>query len=275
MAWAYNAVVSFDLFLQIYLAIFGLLIGSYLNVVIYRLPRRISTVLPSSRCPRCLQTLRPWENVPVLSYLLLRGRCGRCGVTISWRYPFVEALTAFFFVASYRTFRDSYTAVAVACVFCAVMVVLAMIDFEHFLLPDVITYPTLVLALVVLPAIDWAPAKDLWLGAVAGAGVLAAVAWGWYAVKGVHGMGMGDVKMLAMIGAVLGWQGMGLTLLLASLAGSVVGVLLMVTGQLRLGSKLPFGVFLALGALVTLFFHQHLVEVYRLFAIELHTWVLS
>jgi len=255
--------VTVEIVPQIYLALLGLVVGSYLNVVAYRLPRRMSTVLPRSRCTRCRSPIRPWDNVPVVSYLLLRGRCRHCGASISWRYPLVEALTSLSFVASFHAFRTSATGILIACVFSAAMIVLAMIDLEHYLLPDAITIPGIVLGLAVLPWLNWVERpRDLFVGAAVGAGLLYVVSLVWYLWKKVHGMGMGDVKMLAMIGAVLGWQGVVFTLFLASLMGSLVGGGLILAGRLGWKSRLPFGVFLALGALVTLFFRLELTRFY-------------
>ena len=248
-----HAVVSIHWILIAYVAAFGLIVGSYLNVVIYRLPRRLSTVMPRSRCPRCRAPIRAIDNIPVFSYLVLGGRCRRCGVEISWRYPAIEALTAICFVASLEWFGPNLEAV-VAAGFCFVMIVLAMIDLEHFILPDVITLPGIVLGLALQFWIPWATWQEALVGAAIGAGVLLAVAWGWYWWKGIWGMGLGDVKMLAMIGAFLGWRGVVVTLFLSSLGGSLVGALLIVLGRMQLQSKLPFGVFLALAAILALFF---------------------
>ena len=247
--------------IDVYVVLFGLVVGSYLNVVVFRLPRGISTVLPRSRCPRCRSAIRPWDNVPVLSYLWLRGRCRVCGVSIHWRYPLVEAVTAGCFFLSVRrfgTWPDILTAIA----FSAVMIVLAMIDLEHYLLPDILTKPGIVIGLALSPWLSWTTLPDSLIGALGGGGILAAVSWGWYWWKGIHGMGFGDVKMLAMIGAFLGWQGAIVTLLLGSLAGSLVGGGLMLLGKMGAKSKLPFGVFLALGAVVTLFYGYQIIGAY-------------
>lgn len=259
-----------DVLLKLYIALFGLVIGSYLNVLIYRLPQRISTVLPRSRCPRCQAPIRAWDNLPVISFLFLRGRCRHCGLPISWRYPFVEATTAVCFVSCFERFA-SWQDLLVGAVFCAAMIVLAMIDLEHYLLPDVITKTGLVAALVLQTALlrapvrhqlSWTTPTDAWIGAVLGGVVLYALAWAWYRFKGVHGMGLGDVKMLAMIGAFLGWQGTLVTLFLASLSGSLVGAGLMLSGRLNLQSRLPFGVFLAGAAVISLFFGNDLLATY-------------
>ena len=247
--------------LDVYVILFGLVVGSYLNVVIFRLPRHISTVLPRSRCPRCRVAISPWDNIPVLSYLLLRGRCRNCAVRISWRYPLVEAFTALCFYLSYHRF-DSPAENLVAGLFNAAMIVLAMIDLEHYILPDVITKPGIVVGLALQLWISWRTPVDALLGILLGAGILSALSWGWYWWKGIHGMGFGDVKMLAMIGAFLGWQGVLTTLIIASFCGSLVGGILILGGRMGPRSKLPFGFFLALGAIVTLFFDRELIGLY-------------
>ncbi len=253
--------MSIQNLVALYVVLFGLVFGSYLNVLIFRLPRGISTVLPRSRCPRCRAAIPPWGNIPVLSFLLLRGRCRQCAARISWRYPLIEIVTGVCFLLSYRRF-DTFADSLIAAVFCCAMIVLGMIDLEHYILPDVITKPGIVLGLILQPWISWCSLWEAVIGVLLGAGVLAALSWGWYWWKGVHGMGLGDVKMLAMIGAFLGWQGTLITLLLSSLAGSLVGGALMISGRMGPQSKLPFGFFLASGAIVTLFFAHELLEGY-------------
>lgn len=273
--------VSMITLLNIYVAAMGLLVGSYLNVLIYRIPRGVSTVTPRSRCTRCRAAIRPWDNIPVLSYIFfLRGRCRHCGMRISPRYPAIELVTAILVFASWQRFGlqgsgdlyegDSLIIPAlIAAAFCCQMVVLCMIDFEHYLLPDVITLPGLVIGLVFLPVLGWSNYQDLLIGAVAGGAVLLAMTWGWYLWKGVEGMGMGDVKMLAMIGAWLGWRGMLVTLFLASFLGSIVGLIQILRGRMSMQSRLAFGVFLAIGAVITLFFETEFQDVYARFSLAI------
>lgn len=253
--------MSVHILLSLYFAALGLILGSYLNVVIYRLPRRLSTVMPRSRCPRCRAAIPPWDNIPLLSYLWLRGKCRRCGFAIPWRYPAIEVATGAGFVVVYQVFGWTTDSV-VAAFFLAAMIVLAMIDLEHYILPDVITLPGIVLGLALQPWIHWTSLQDALIGAILGAGVLYGVAWIWFVWKGVWGMGLGDVKMLAMVGAFLGWKGVVMTLFLASVTGSLVGALLIVLGRLQLQSKLPFGVFLAAAAVMALFYGQRLLDGY-------------
>ncbi len=245
----------------IYAGLIGLLVGSYLNVVIYRLPRRLSTVRPRSRCPACGTPIRPFDNIPIFSFLWLRGRCRTCGVRFGWRYPAIEALTGTLFVLSAMRFGPTLDAL-VAAAFCAALVALASIDIEHFLLPDRITLPSIAIGLAVQPWLHGPGLLSAALGAAAGAGILTLVWAIWYAIRREHGMGFGDVKMLAMIGAFLGLRSMGVALFVAVLAGALTGLALLAVGRFGFRSKLPFGFFLAVGALVGLFFGDALSTAY-------------
>ncbi|MEA2600864.1 MAG: leader peptidase (prepilin peptidase) / N-methyltransferase [Acidobacteriota bacterium] len=261
--------MSLQLLLGLYATVLGLIVGSYLNVVIYRLPLGISTVLPRSRCPECGAAIRARDNVPVVSFLLLRGRCRACGARISGRYPLIEGATALLFLGCYLRFGASFEALAGA-LFCALMVALAIIDLDHMILPDVLTWPGIVVGILLQPLLSWArlgpgPWRALAggaLGAAVGAGILLAVWGGWYLLRREEGMGLGDVKMLAAIGAFLGWQGVLVSLFFAALSGSAVGVGLMAWRGGDLRSKLPFGTFLALGGLIALFAGERIVEAY-------------
>ncbi len=253
--------MSLDLILQLYVLSVGLVVGSFLNVVIHRLPREESTVLPRSRCPHCNALIRAWHNIPVLSFLWLRGRCRSCAAPISWRYPAVELVTGLLFLTSYLRFGLTVDGV-VAAAFCAAMVALATIDLEHFILPDAITLPGILLGLLVQHWLSWSTLPGAMIGVLLGAGLPLAIAGLWYWYRGVEGMGMGDVKMLAMVGAFLGWKGVLTTLFLGSLGGSLVGVALMLKRKLDMQSRLPFGFYLALGALLSLFWGEDLIRAY-------------
>ena len=230
------------------LAAFGLLVGSFLNVCIYRVPRGESIVWPASRCTDCGRNLAWYENVPVVSWLLLRGRCRTCGAAISSMYPLVELVTAVLFAASAALYGPSGL-LAVRLAFGCALIVLFAIDLRLRVLPNVITLPGIAVGLVAswfLPP-GWLSSL---IGAAAGAGILFAIAEAYCRVRGQDGLGMGDVKMLAMIGAFLGWPLMILTLVFASFAGSIVGVTLIASGRGSMQAALPFGTFLAVGALV-------------------------
>jgi leader peptidase (prepilin peptidase)/N-methyltransferase len=249
------------LLLDAYVGVLGLVVGSYLNVVIHRLPREESTVLPRSRCPRCGAVIRARDNLPLLSFLLLRGRCRVCRGSISWRYPLVEAATGILFVACLERFGLHWHAL-VAAAFGSTMIALAAIDLEHYLLPDLITLPGLGVGLLLSLTGEWIGWREALLGAALGGGGLWVLSQLWLLLRNQEGIGFGDVKMMAMVGAFLGWQGVVVTVLLASLTGALVGLTLIALGRLELGSKLPFGVFLGAGGLVALFAGPYLIAAY-------------
>jgi leader peptidase (prepilin peptidase)/N-methyltransferase len=224
-------------------ALVGLVIGSFLNVCIYRMPRDLSVVWPASRCTACGREIGWYENIPVLSWAVLRGRCRTCGEPISVMYPLIELLTAGVFVATYAVFGPEWL-FGIRAVFGASMIVLLMIDLQHQILPNEITLPGIVVGLAASLVAEpgW---RDALIGAAAGGGVLWLVAWGYERLRHQEGLGFGDVKMLAMIGAFLGWKLMLLTLVGASILGSLTAGVLMVSGRADWQSKLPLGTFLA------------------------------
>ena len=238
----------------------GLVTGSFLNVCIHRLPRRLSVASPGSRCGSCETPIAWRDNVPVLSYVLLGGRCRHCGAGFSIVYPLVELLTMGLFLVHFWVFGATALGV-VRVTFACAMVVLFFIDLEHQILPNVVTLPGIVAGLaasVFLP-----PGLFLSvLGALLGGGVLWAIAETYVRVRGIEGMGMGDVKMLGMIGAFLGAPLMALTLVLASFAGALAGVGLMLAGRGDLQRRLPFGTFLAAAALFASLWGQPIVDWY-------------
>jgi len=244
----------------ILLAALGLIVGSFLNVCIYRLPRGQSVNWPGSRCTKCDRALAWYENVPVVSWMALRGRCRTCGERISAIYPIVETITAALFVAGY--FIYGWTPLlAVRLAFACAMVVLFAIDLEHHILPNVITVPGIVIGFVL--SFFWPPGwQSSLIGLVAGGGVLFAIAEAWYRFRGIEGLGMGDVKMLSMIGAFLGWKLMLVTLVLSSFAGSVIGIGVIALGRGGMKSALPFGTFLAVGALTAAVYGDVIVDWY-------------
>lgn len=227
----------------------GLAAGSFLNVCIHRLPRGESVVSPPSRCPACGRRLRWFENVPLLSWMALRGRCRTCRAAISSSYPAVEAVTAFVFVLQYWQLGWQ-PLLAVRLLFGASMIALAAIDLRHRVLPNVITLPGVAAGLAC--SLWWEPGwQAAAVGAVAGWTVLWTVGEAYFRLRGREGMGMGDVKMLAMVGAFLGWPHMLVTLFVASAAGSLVGGAMVLASRDNLSFPLPFGSFLAFGALLS------------------------
>lgn len=247
--------------LSLYATLLGLIVGSYLNVLIYRLPRGLSTVFPASRCPRCQAPIRPWHNIPVLGYLALRGRCRVCREPIPWRYPVIEAVCGGAFLASFRIFGPTLDALAAAA-FCAAMLVLAVLDLEHRLLPDRITLPGVALGLLLAPWVSWTGLLDAAGGAALGAATLGALSGLWYLAHRRSGMGMGDVKMAAMIGAFLGWRGVLVTLAGGSVLGSLVALAGMLGGRFDRQAGLPYGAFLAPAAVAALFWGSDLIRIY-------------
>jgi len=247
--------------LYVFVFLLGSIVGSFLNVCIYRIPRNISIILPASRCPSCHALIKPWDNIPFLSYIFLGGKCRVCKSRISLRYPAVEFLNAVLYVLTVWRFGFAWHT-PVLFVFCSVLIVISFIDLEFQIIPDKITLPGIPLGLIagsfLLP--DPFMLSDI-LGYKASlAGVLVGGV-GFYAIALVSrgGMGGGDIKMMAMVGAVVGWKAVLLVTFLGSLTGSVAGVFLMIVKGKGRKTKIPFGPFLALGTLMTLFYGQELM----------------
>ena len=268
-------------------AVFGAIIGSFLNVVIHRVPLEESIVFPNSRCPSCGAAISFYDNIPVISYAVLRAKCRHCKERISFRYPAVELLTAALFITV--AWHDGLSAaLPFDLVFSSALLALVFIDAEHMILPNVITYPGIVFALVAriaIPFLTGTPHFDdvpslthgalagmpLWvvslagalIGALIGGGSLWLMGWTWEKLRGIEAMGLGDVKMMFMVGAYLGWRLTILTIFVGVLGGSVIGILLMAKqGQRNMQMLLPFGVFLGIGAVAALLFGAPLVEWY-------------
>ena len=225
----------------------GLSVGSFLNVCIHRIPSGASVANPPSRCPGCSYQLRWFDNIPVVSYIMLGGRCRQCRAPISLRYPIVELLTMAMFLLHWWMFGWTLL-MAVRLAFACALIVLFAIDLEHHLLPNVITLPGIVAGLIVSTIVP-PGLKDALIGTLIGGGVLWAIGEAYYRYSGREGMGGGDVKMLAMIGAFLGWKLVLVTLVLSSVAGSVIGMTVIALRRGDMKYALPYGTFLALGAL--------------------------
>jgi leader peptidase (prepilin peptidase)/N-methyltransferase len=238
----------------------GAVVGSFLNVCIYRLPRNESIAWPASRCPACQRRLRWFENVPLVAYAVLGGRCRTCRAPIGTRYPIVEAVTAVMFAAAWWHYGPGLL-LASRLLFGCALIVLFAIDLEHHLLPNVITLPGILVGLAFSLVTDPGLFASV-AGVVAGGGVLYAIAEVYYRLRHEEGLGMGDVKMLAMIGAFVGWKLAFATLVMASFAGSVIGLLLIATGRGTLKYALPFGTFLALGAALAVVAGPELISWY-------------
>ena len=257
--------------------VFGLVIGSFLNVVVHRLPimlerawraevseatgqafdedglpERYNLWLPRSACPHCGHVLRTWENIPVLSYLLLRGRCSQCKTRVSFRYPLLELSSAALALGALVTFGATGTALA-AFGLCATLLAMSAIDIDTHLLPDSMTLPLLWAGFIVNFNAVFASLHDAVIGAIAGYLVLWCVHWLFKLVRGVEGMGYGDFKLLAALGAWLGWAALPQIILIAAVTGAVVGLVATWIGRMRFEEPLPFGPFLAAGGAITLF----------------------
>jgi leader peptidase (prepilin peptidase)/N-methyltransferase len=267
--------------------IFGAIIGSFLNVVIHRLPREESIVFPNSRCPSCGAAIAFYDNVPVVSYLLLLGKCRGCKKHISARYPLVELFCAVLFVTI--AWHDGLSAaLPFDLAFSAALLALVFIDAEHMLLPNAITYPGIVFALIARLALPYLTAthhfddlpslthgalvnSPIWLtslvggllGALIGGGSLWLMGWTWEKLRGIEAMGLGDVKMMFMVGGYLGWRLTIITIFIGVLSGSVIGIFLMArAGKKDMQMLLPFGVFLGIGAIAALLFGSVVAEWY-------------
>src|SRR5574337_465674 len=241
--------------------LFGTVMGSFLNVVIHRLPKEESIVAPRSRCPTCLTTIRAMDNIPLLSFVLLRGRCRACGNPISWRYPLVEALTGILFALTVARFGVTLQAV-VLLAFLSGLVIVSLIDLDHQIIPNVITLPGIPLGLLAGLLLGEPPLLDRVIGALLGAGFLYLVLFYGGVIYGQEAMGEGDLNLIAMVGAFLGWKAVALTIFLGCLFGSVVGVGLMAFRRLGRRQHIPFGPFLSLGAVVALFWGERLIAWY-------------
>ena len=267
----------------IFVFVFGLLIGSFLNVCIIRIPQRKSIVMPASACPKCGAPIRPHDNIPVLSWLLLGGKCRACKTKISGMYPLVELLTAVLFFGCYMAFGLSAEALKWA-IFSALVIVLLFTDLRERILPDAVNYTGLALGLALSFVTRPTDGTALWvanrmfefpppapvislldalLGAALGSGLLWLVSEAYFRLRGREGMGMGDVKMMLMAGAFLGAKRTLLTIFAGSLLGSILGLAFMAARRKDSNYELPFGTFLGMAALLVVFFGTPVVSWYQ------------
>lgn len=241
-------------------AVFGLFIGSFLNVCIHRIPRDKSIVWPASSCPKCSQPIKPWDNIPVLSYIILLGRCRGCREFISPRYPLVEMMSSLFAVGLFLLFGQSASFVIYYVWACALLII-TFIDLDFQIIPDSLSIGGIVVGLCL---VYWLPVtyKDALIGLFLGAGGLWAIIVVYYLLTGKEGMGGGDVKLLGMIGVFTGWHGVLYTIFMGSLIGSLIGVPWALINKKGMQAPIPFGPFLAMGALMYLFFGQDMINWY-------------
>ena len=254
-----------DPMLVVIAAMFGAIVGSFLNVVILRLPDpNQSIVFPASHCPRCSSALHWYENIPIISYLFLRAKCGHCKAPISLQYPLVELMMALLAAATIYTFQLSITS-AGYFIFCAALLVIIVIDIHHQIIPDVISLPGIVLGVLfsfVSPTVTW---QNSLIGLLVGGGVLYAVAFFYLLLRKIDGMGGGDIKLLAMIGAWLGWHSLPFVIFASSLSGSLVGLIAMFYQKKGGRTRIPFGPFLSLSALIYLFYSESILYFFHLY----------
>ena len=247
--------------LLVYVFVLGAVIGSFLNVCIYRIPAGVSIVSPPSRCGECSSPLKWYHNIPILSFLLLRGKCGFCGVKISWRYLCVEALTGTLFVVVFIFFGFTLQTL-VFFLFVATLVVVTFIDLDHQIIPDVISLPGIVVGFICSFAVPWLTWQDSLIGIIFGGGSLFILAYAYEFFAKKEGMGGGDIKLLAMLGAFLGWKAVLPVIFISSLLGTLVGIPLMFIKNKNGCYAIPFGPFLAVSGLIYLFFGSELIRWY-------------
>ena len=256
MVFEYFLLISF---------LFGAVVGSFLNVVILRLPHEgASIVFPASHCPSCKTPLHWYENIPIVSYVALRGKCGHCKVKISLQYPLVELCMALLSSALFYRYGIS---VSFACyfLFCAALLVIIWIDIHHQIIPDVISLPGIAIGFLFsffLPSLSW---QSSLIGLICGGGILYVIALLYYILKKQQGMGGGDIKLLAMIGAFLGWQSLLFVIFFSSLTGSIIGIGTILKQKKDSKTRIPFGPFLSLSALIYLFFNTQIIYYFTLY----------
>jgi leader peptidase (prepilin peptidase) / N-methyltransferase len=247
--------------LDIFAFIFGAVVGSFLNVCICRIPQGDSIVSPPSHCPACGYRIPFYDNIPLVSWLLLRGKCRACRVPISSQYPLVELITAFLTLFLFMRFGPTFPFV-VLFLFCTAMVVITFIDLEHYIIPDVISLSGIVVGFACsffIPSLGW---QNSLLGILAGGGSLYLVATLYQMFTGKEGMGGGDIKLLAMMGAFFGWRAVPFIIFTSSLVGSVIGIAVMLVQKKDTKLAIPFGPFLALGAILYIFFGRQVLHWY-------------
>ncbi len=249
----------------LFAALLGAIIGSFLNVVILRLPQEgASIVFPGSHCPQCKTPLSWYENIPVFSYVVQRGKCRHCKISISWQYPVVESITALLATALILKFGLTISFLGYF-VFTAALVVVIFVDIQHQIIPDVISLSGIVLGFLfsfVNPQVTWTSSL---LGLLLGGGVLYLVALCYFLLRKIEGMGGGDIKLLAMLGAFLGWQSLLFIIFFSSLTGSIIGIVFLTLVKKDHKTRIPFGPFLSLAALCYLFFSEKIIFLFNLY----------
>jgi leader peptidase (prepilin peptidase)/N-methyltransferase len=249
-----------QVFWEWYFFIIGAVVGSFLNVVIYRVPKGESVVRPGSSCPACGAKIKPYNNIPILSWFVLRGKCAVCGAPFSIRYPMVELLTALLFAACFAKFGMTATSGAYMA-FCAALVAVIFIDIDHFIIPDRITLPGIVIGLICAGTFLPVHFTDSIFGCLVGGGIFFILA-----VLVPGGMGGGDIKLMGMVGAFMGVKAALMTIFLGSLFGSIGGLAGIVAFGKERKTKIPFGPYLSIASIISLFYKEEFIDLYlRLF----------
>jgi len=254
-----------DTFILLIPALFGAIIGSFLNVVILRLPAENSSIaFPASHCPKCLTPLSWYENIPVLSYIFLRGRCSHCQTSISLQYPLVEIMTAL--LAAAVCYRFSFTIEAAGYFLLGTaLLVIIFIDIQHQIIPDIISLPGIVLGFLfslINSSVSW---QSSLMGLLFGGGILYSIAAIYFFLRKQDGMGGGDIKLLAMIGAWLGWQSLPFVIFVSSATGSIIGIIAMKWQKKGGSTRIAFGPFLSIAALTYMFFSEKILYFLHLY----------
>ena len=247
--------------IEVFVFIFGLCIGSFLNVCIYRLPESKSIVQPRSMCPHCGTLIRFYDNIPILSYIALKGKCRHCSASIALRYPVVELISGVFALGVYLKYGIRLET-PIYYAFIATLLVITFIDIDHQIIPDVITLPGIPIFFAASFALKQISFVESILGILAGGGSLFLVAWLYHLLTKKEGMGGGDIKLLAMIGAVIGWKGVLFTIFVASAVGTLAGMLIMLKTRKTMKLAVPFGPFLAIGGITYILFGPQLINWY-------------
>ena len=279
-------------FLLLFAGFIGLLVGSFLNVVIQRLPimlerqwktecqaflnpekaessadknNTLNLYVPRSHCLHCQAPIKPWQNIPLISFLLLKGKCSQCKQKISWQYPIIELITALLSILIVFHFGTHWYATIAALAFVWLLIPLSAIDAKHQLIPDNISLPLLWLGLIANSFNLFSSLQDAVYGAIIGYLLFYAIYWIFKLLTGKEGMGYGDFKLLAALGAWLGWQSIPSLILLSSLLGIIVGVIFIISGKQQRGAPIPFGPFLAIAGILVMLYGNDLISYYSSF----------
>lgn len=251
----------FDFQVSVFLFLFGAILGSFANVIILRLPAGESIVKPRSRCPKCKTQINWYDNIPILSWILLRAKCRSCDEKISWRYPLVEFIMGLSFVLAFHFIGWQWYLIEVL-IFLFALITACFIDIDHYLLPDVFTLSGIVIGLVGAALNPERSFVDSILGVLLGGGFLWAIAYFYYVIRKEEGMGGGDIKLLAWIGAIVGWKAIPFVIIASSLTGTLGGALVALRASKGMKAVIPFGPYLALGAVLYLFGGESLAHWY-------------